>query len=111
MTPCQDRGTLRPGIHLLVDSSARSAVLLSGRVASGKSRLVQELTKRFPHEHVHVLKTKVLIQELARSRAAKALPAERRAMQDFGDRLDRETSGKWVRDALITLINQYTAME
>jgi adenylosuccinate synthase len=90
---------------------AFQVVLLSGRVASGKSRLVQELTERFPHEHVHVLKTKLLIQELARNRAAKALPAERRAMQDFGDQLDRETSGKWVRDALITLINQYTAME
>ena len=32
-------------------------------------------------------------------------------MQNFGDQLDRETNGKWVRDALITLINQYTTIE
>ena len=45
-------------------------VLLSGRVASGKSTLVQELIRRFPDEHVHVLKTKVLIQQLAQRRSA-----------------------------------------
>src|ERR1039458_3689828 len=86
-------------------------VLLSGRVASGKSTLVQQLTRRFPDERIHVLKTKDLIQELAKRRSTDTLRAERRAMQDFGDQLDRETEGKWVRDGLVTLINQHTTLE
>jgi adenylosuccinate synthase len=90
---------------------AFQVVLLSGRVASGKSTLVQQLTRRFPDERIHVLKTKDLIQELAKRRSTGTLRAERRAMQDFGDQLDRETQGKWVRDGLVTLINQYTTLE
>jgi len=86
-------------------------VLLSGKVASGKSTLVQQLTRRFPDERIHVLKTKDLIQELAKRRPTDTLRAERRAMQDFGDQLDRETEGKWVRDGLVTLINQHMTLE
>jgi len=90
---------------------AFQVVLLSGRVASGKSTLVQQLTRRFPDERIHVLKTKDLIQQLAKRRSTGTLRAERRAMQDFGDQLDRATDGKWVRDGLVTLINQYTTLE
>ena len=90
---------------------AFQVVLLSGRVASGKSTLVQQLTRRFPDERIHVLKTKDLIQELAKRRSTSTLRAERRAMQDFGDQLDTETEGKWVRDGLVTLINQFTTLE
>jgi adenylosuccinate synthase len=86
-------------------------VLLSGSVASGKTTLTQQLIRDFPHEHVHVVKTKELIRELARKRTGKDLPAERRTMQEFGDALDKETNGQWVRDALITMVNRHVSIE
>jgi len=86
-------------------------VLLSGTVASGKTTLWQQLKASFPNEHIHVLKTKELIRELAVGRMDRKLPAERRALQNFGDRLDKETNGRWVRDALISLVNQHINTE
>lgn len=86
-------------------------VLLSGRVASGKTTLWQQLIKTFPHENIHVLKTKNLIRELASKKLHRELPAERRALQDFGDTLDRDTGGNWVRDALVSLVNQNISVE
>lgn len=86
-------------------------VLLSGSVASGKTTLVQGLTRAFSHECIHVLKTKDLIRDLAIKRLGREIPAERRAMQEFGDRLDQETHGQWVRDALISLVNRHISTE
>jgi adenylosuccinate synthase len=86
-------------------------VLLSGRVASGKTTLWQELTRNFPDEHIHVLKTKDLILKLARKKLGRELPAERRTLQDFGDQLDRDTRGKWVLDELVSLINKHVSIE
>jgi adenylosuccinate synthase len=86
-------------------------VLLSGSVASGKTTLWQLLMKSFPAEHIHVLKTKDLIRELASKRLRRDLPSERRALQNFGDQLDRNTSGHWVRDALISLVNKHIGSE
>ncbi len=86
-------------------------VLLSGSVASGKTALWQQLTKSFPAEHIHVLRTKNVMRELASKKLGRELPAERRAMQDFGDQLDRDTSGQWVRDALTSLVNEYVSTE
>jgi adenylosuccinate synthase len=86
-------------------------VLLSGSVASGKTTLWEKLTKQFSAENMHVLKTKQLIRDLAAKRRGKEIPAERRALQDYGDHLDRETKGQWVRDALITLVNRHTSVE
>jgi len=86
-------------------------VLLSGSVASGKTTLWQLLIKTFPNEHIHVLKTKDLIRDLASRRLKRELPSERRALQDFGDQLDRDSSGNWVRDALVTLVNTHVGIE
>jgi adenylosuccinate synthase len=86
-------------------------VLLSGSVASGKTALWQQLTKSFPAEQIHVLRTKNVMRELASKKLGRELPAERRAMQDFGDQLDRDTSGQWVRDALTSLVNEYVSAE
>ena len=86
-------------------------VLLSGRVASGKTTLWQQLTTRFPRENIHVLKTKNLVRELALKSLGRDLPAERRAMQDFGDQLDKDTKGQWVRDGLSSLVNQFISNE
>jgi adenylosuccinate synthase len=86
-------------------------VLLSGSVASGKTTLWQQLTSHFPGEHIHVLKTKNVIRELALKKLGRELPSERRTLQDFGDQLDRDTKGHWVRDALISLVNQHISTE
>jgi adenylosuccinate synthase len=86
-------------------------VLLSGSVASGKTTLWQQLMSRFPGEHIHVLKTKNVIRELAFKKLGRELPSERRALQDFGDQLDRDTKGHWVRDALISLVNRHISTE
>jgi len=86
-------------------------VLLSGTVASGKTTLWQQLKASFPNEHIHVLKTKELIRELALGKMDRKLPAERRALQNFGDLLDKETAGRWVQDALVSLVNQHINTE
>lgn len=80
----------------------KQIVLISGNVASGKTTLSDLLRSRF--QHIEVLKTKEVIRELALKKTGTELPAERRALQDFGDRLDRETHGEWVRDALQRLL-------
>lgn len=76
----------------------RKIVLISGSVASGKTTLVDHLRAGF--EDFHLLKTKDIIRELALRKLGRELELERRAMQEFGDRLDRETRGGWVREAL-----------
>lgn len=80
----------------------KQIVLISGNISSGKTTLSDLLRSRF--QQIEVLKTKEVIRELARRKTGNELPAERRAMQRFGDRLDRETRGQWVRDALQHLL-------
>src|SRR5689334_10752066 len=82
----------------------RKIVLVSGSVASGKTTFVERLKQEF--DHVHVVKTKDVIRELAAKTLRRELEPERRAMQQFGDRLDRETKGLWVRDALRRMLSQ-----
>src|SRR6202021_1585796 len=86
-------------------------VFRSGRVASGKTTLWQQLINRFPAEHIHVLKTKGVIRELALKKLGRELLSERRALQDFGEQLDRDTKAHWGRDALVSLVNQHTSTE
>jgi adenylosuccinate synthase len=78
-------------------------VLLSGNVSSGKTTLSRELNRQFGLE---LLKTKDVLMNLARKKLGKDLEAERKAMQLFGEKLDRETSGKWVCDALVKLLRK-----
>ncbi len=85
----------------------RKIVLLSGSVASGKTTLVERLRTEF--EDVYLLKTKDTIRELAAKTLRRELEAERRAMQEFGDRLDRETKGQWVREALRKEVSRLAA--
>ncbi len=86
-------------------------LLLSGPVASGKTTLWQQLARNFPSEHIHALKTKDLIRELALKKLGHELPSERRALQDCGDQLDRDTKGRWVRDALISFVSRCISTE
>lgn len=71
-------------------------VVVSGPVGAGKSTLAERLSHRYGAVHV---RTSDMMRDFAISRG-ESLPGERRAMQDFGDRLDTETDGSWVSDWL-----------
>lgn len=86
----------------------KQIVLLTGRIATGKTTLCDHLR---PFENVSVLKTKEIIRTSALKKLGHAIEAERRAMQEFGDRLDRETKGQWVRDELRRLLGKLGANE
>src|SRR5438552_584284 len=74
------------------EALVKQIVLLSGSIGSGKTTLCQLLDARF---RTVSLKTKEVIKELARR-----VKQERRALQRYGESLDRRTNGQWVRDAL-----------
>src|SRR5580700_11498743 len=59
--------------------------------ASGKTTLCDDLVNRFG---VRVFKTRELIETLS------SAPAERKALQNAGEALDKRTKGAWVADAL-----------
>ena len=69
-----------------------SIVILSGHVGAGKTTLAQLLVDRF--EAIH-LKTHDILTQLGRDVAQ-----ERRALQLFGEALDKRTQGAWVRQGL-----------
>ncbi|MDE3188649.1 MAG: adenylosuccinate synthetase, partial [Acidobacteriota bacterium] len=71
---------------------ANQIVLLSGKIATGKSTLCNELARRFG---TVTIKTNALLAK----RAGKIVP-ERGAMQLFGEKLDRSTKGTWLVEDL-----------
>ena len=78
-------------------------VLISGSIAAGKSKLVENLTTHFVN--THVLKTKALIVQLAHAQLRREIN-ERAELQRYGDKLDRESEGAWVRDELRRLLGR-----
>ncbi len=70
---------------------AKRIILLSGPVASGKTRLATALVERYGFVSI---KTRKLIESLVR------VPNERGALQKAGQQLDDETQGQWVAQAL-----------
>jgi adenylosuccinate synthase len=76
-------------------------VILSGRVASGKSTLARRLAEFFS---ARVIKTKDLITELEAS-----AKLERTSLQKHGEILDRRTNGAWVCNALVPLARDLSA--
>ncbi len=71
-------------------------VVLSGAICSGKSSLAQSLESRY---QARVIKTRQLILT-----AKPRIKESRMAFQRAGDALDREDGGKWVRDALTSIV-------
>lgn len=71
-------------------------VVVSGPVGAGKSTLAERLADRYGAVHI---RTSEIMRDLAIARG-EGLPGERRAMQDFGDRLDTDTGCSWVSDWL-----------
>jgi adenylosuccinate synthase len=78
-------------------------VLVSGSIASGKSTLVNRLRSEF--DDVHTLKTKEVLLEIAFKKRNREL-SERAEMQRFGEQMDRDTDGAWVRDELRRLLSR-----
>lgn len=72
-------------------------ILLSGPVASGKTTLSDALVSRYRFDR---LKTRDVIHEIA------GTAAERGPLQEAGERLDRETGGRWVVEALVRSVSQ-----
>ena len=77
---------------------ARLIIILTGRIATGKTVLAANLAQRFG---AHVVKTR----ELIKIRFPDADP-ERATFQELGDKLDRQTGGQWVCEALSTRIRE-----
>lgn len=73
-------------------SSVPQIVLLSGRISAGKSSLAKNLQD---HVGASIFKTKLVIEQVLHR-----IGADRRALQDRGELLDRRTDGKWLSDEL-----------
>ena len=71
---------------------AHLIVVLSGRIASGKSTLAEQLKNLFD---ATVVKTWELLVSLNPD-----LEEDRKALQEFGDQMDVKTEGKWIAQAL-----------
>lgn len=77
-------------------------VAISGPVGAGKSTLALQLVEQFGGLHIRT-------QQLMRQRAAaygEPLPSERRAMQDYGEFLDKNTGGGWVAEGTAHAISE-----
>ena len=75
-----------------VSAQTPRIVVLSGPVGSGKSTLAARLRQRYGAYH---LRTQELIKQAA-ARSGDTLVEERRALQDYGDKLDEETAYRWI---------------
>jgi adenylosuccinate synthase len=72
-------------------------VLISGNVSAGKTTLSDGLRRQYG---ASVVKTKEVLKDLAVKKLKRELPSERRALQEFGAQLDKESGGEWVLNAL-----------
>ncbi len=78
-------------------------VLLSGSVSSGKTTLSEQLRSQFGFD---ILKTKEVLKSLVLTNSRKEPELDRKAMQLFGEKLDRRTEGRWVLTALTKLVRK-----
>jgi len=81
---------------------AKLILVLTGPIASGKSTLGNNLVDRFGFR---TFKTNELLKQLALGKVRE----EREALQDFGEDLDRQTKGAWVRDGLMRFLSPLPA--
>lgn len=77
---------------------AHRIILLSGPIAGGKSALGDRLVERYGLVQV---KTRELIRQ-----ARPGTRNQRKSLQRAGDRLDRETNGRWIAEELARLVQR-----
>lgn len=77
-----------------------SILILSGNVGAGKTTLAGLLVDRFSAVHI---KTHDILTSLGRN-----IPQERRALQVFGELLDKRTKGAWVRTGLQRIMMEHS---
>lgn len=75
-------------------------VVLSGPVGAGKSTLASALADSYDAVH---LRTLDILRGHAQRRGT-PLSSDRRALQDYGDQLDRETGGRWVAEQVSAVV-------
>ena len=75
-------------------------IVLSGNVGAGKSTVATLLKERFGVHHIRT-------QDLLLLHAGDIL-RERRALQEFGEKLDRKTKGAWVREGLDRVVRDFS---
>ncbi|WP_461512007.1 adenylosuccinate synthetase [Rhizobium mongolense] len=68
----------------------KKIIVLSGPIAVGKTAFSDELMRRYPCEKVSTRKYILKVKQV---------PNERKALQEAGAALDRETGGAWVSEA------------
>ncbi|MER9031005.1 AAA family ATPase [Mesorhizobium sp. LNJC405B00] len=73
-------------------------VLLSGRIGAGKTRLAARLVDR--HAATLVKTRELILRTLPRT------SDKRQELQRAGERLDRQTDGRWLAEALAALIDE-----
>ncbi len=71
----------------------KKIVILTGRIASGKSTICDGLQREFGFK---IVSTRELLEAVAKKRNKGALIDDRGFLQKFGQELDKETQGKWV---------------
>lgn len=73
--------------------SKKKIILLTGRIASGKSTLCDGLVK--DHEFT-IIRTRDLLESVAKKKNKDYVLGDRAFLQRFGRELDESTQGKWV---------------
>lgn len=83
-------------------SLVKLILILTGPIASGKTTLGSKLVESFGFE---LFKTNELLRQLAEEK----IEQTRGSLQKFGQALDRQTKGAWVRDGLTRFVENLPA--
>lgn len=80
-------------------------VILSGEIAAGKTTLSEGLAQRFGFQH---LKTRGALNDLFEKHQENGSGDQRSNFQVFGEQLDRDSKGAWVRDYFQKQVRNYS---
>jgi adenylosuccinate synthase len=83
-------------------------VVLSGKIGAGKTSLCERLVDQ---ASTKLVKTRELIEILATATIDGSFRVGRISLQEFGEKLDRESGGKWVADGLDKFLHREPNLE